>query len=149
MHLLICNTVCGLIRITCFLCACATGALMLSYLCHTLVLIYWHKLVAHAVDQKDRNSQLSVIDLIPLRPVLTTHHGSQDKRRHIEGIALLQELFFFSALTSKSSSERSDKERKRHRWQSREAVLSSNCDSFNPHVMRRTVVSTVSTAIQI
>lgn len=56
------------------------AALMLMYLCHTLVLIYWHKLVAHAMDQKDGNSQLSMIDLVPLGPVLTAHHGSQDKR---------------------------------------------------------------------
>lgn len=71
------------------ICGYATGALMLPYLCHTLVLIYWHKLVAHAMDQKDGNSQLSVIDLIPLWPVLTTHHGSQDKRGNVERIALL------------------------------------------------------------
>lgn len=111
MHSLICITACVFITITCYLCVYATGALILPYLCHTLVLIYWHKLVTHAMDQKDRNSQLSVIDLIPFGPILTTHHGSQDKWRHIEGIALLQELFFFSALTSKSSSERSDKKR--------------------------------------
>jgi len=58
------------------------------YLCHALVLIHGHKLVAHAMNQKNGHSELSMIDLIPLRPVLATHHGSQDKRRHIEGIAL-------------------------------------------------------------
>lgn len=76
------------ITIICYFFFCPTGVLM-TYLRHTLVLIYWHKLVAHAMDQKDGNSQLSVIDLIPLRPVLTTHHGSQDKRGHVECIALL------------------------------------------------------------
>lgn len=61
----------------------------LSYLGHALVLIHGHKLVAHAMNQKDGHSELSMIDFIPLRPVLAAHHGSQDKWRHIEGIALL------------------------------------------------------------
>ena len=56
------------------------------------------------MNQKDRHGELSMVDLIPLRPVLATHHGSQDKRRHVEGIALLQQLLFFGTLTGESSS---------------------------------------------
>lgn len=58
------------------------------------------------MNQKDGHSELCMVDLIPFRPVLTTHHGSQDKWRHIEGIALLQQLLFFGTLVSKSSSKR-------------------------------------------
>lgn len=75
------------------------------YLCHALVFIHGHKLVTHPVDQKDGHSELRMIYLIPLRPVLPTHHGSQDKWRHIEGIPLLQQLLLFGTLTSKPSSE--------------------------------------------
>lgn len=75
------------------------------YLCHALVLIHGHKLVTHAMNQKDGHSELSMVDLIPLRPVLATHHGTQDKWRHIEGISLLQQLLFFGTLTGKSSSK--------------------------------------------
>lgn len=75
------------------------------YLRHALVLIHGDKLVTHAMNQQDGHSELSVVDLIPLGPVLTTHHGPQDKRRHIESVALLQELLFFGTLTSKSSSK--------------------------------------------
>ena len=75
------------------------------YLCHALVLIHRHKLVTHAMNQKDRHSELGMVDLIPLRPVLATHHGSQDKWRNVEGIALLQQLLLFGALTGKSSSK--------------------------------------------
>lgn len=75
------------------------------YLCHALVFIHGHKLVTHAMNQKDGHSELCMVDLIPLRPVLATHHGTQDKWRHIEGIALLQQLLFFGTLTGKSSSK--------------------------------------------
>ncbi len=57
------------------------------------------------MNQKDGHSELSMVDLIPLRPVLAAHHGSQDEWRHIEGIALLQQLLFFGTLTGKSSPE--------------------------------------------
>lgn len=72
------------------------------YLCHALVFIHGHKLVTHAMDQKDRHSELGMVDLVPLRPVLATHHGSQDERRHVKGIALLQQLLFFGTLTGES-----------------------------------------------
>lgn len=75
------------------------------YLCHPLVLIHGHKLVTHAMNQKNGHSELGMVYLIPLGPVLTAHHGSQNERRHIEGIALLQKLLFFGTLTGKSSSE--------------------------------------------
>lgn len=81
------------------------------YLCHALVLIHWHELVTHAMNQKDGHSELGMVDLIPLWPVLATHHGSQDKGRHVEGIALLQQLLFFSTLTGKSSSKGYKKKR--------------------------------------
>lgn len=79
------------------------------HLCHALVFIHGHKLVAHAMNQENGHGQLSVVDLISLRPVLTAHHGSQDKRRHVEGIALFQQLLFFGALASKPSSRRKKK----------------------------------------
>lgn len=79
--------------------------MVISYLCHPLIFIHGHKLVTHAMNQKDGNSELSVVDLISFRPVLSTHHGSQDKRRHVEGVALLQQLLLFGPLTSKPCSE--------------------------------------------
>lgn len=58
------------------------------YLCHTLVLLYWYKLVVHAVNQQNRHCDFSVVNLITLRPVLSTHHGPQNEGRHVEGIVL-------------------------------------------------------------
>lgn len=81
------------------------------YLGHALVLIHRHKLVTHAVDQQDGHRELSVVHLIPLGPVLTAHHGSQDERRHVEGVALLQQLLLFGSLASKSSPESQRRER--------------------------------------
>lgn len=79
------------------------------YLCHALVLIHGHKLVTHAMNQKDGYSEFGMVDLITFRPVLATHHGTQDKWRHIEGIALLQQLLFFGTLSGKSSSKDKDR----------------------------------------
>lgn len=74
------------------------------YLCHTLVFIHGYKLVTHAVNQKDGYCELSMVDLIALRPVLAAHHGAQYEWRHVEGVALLQQLLLFGTLMCKSSS---------------------------------------------
>lgn len=73
-----------------------------TYFCHSLVLFNRDKFVMHAMHQQDGHCQLSVVDLVPLRPVLPTHHGTQHKRRHIEGIVLFQQLLLPGALPSKA-----------------------------------------------
>lgn len=50
-----------------------------AYLSHALVFLHWHKLVVHAMDEQDRHSELGVVDLITLGPVLAAHHGPQHK----------------------------------------------------------------------
>lgn len=72
------------------------------YLSHALVFLHWHKLVVHAVDEQNRHGELSVVDLVALGPVLAAHHGPKHKGRHIECIALLQQLLFFGPLAGEA-----------------------------------------------
>lgn len=72
------------------------------YLSHALVFLHWHKLVVHAVDEQNRHGKLSVVDLVALGPVLAAHHGPKHKGRHIERIALLQQLLFFGPLAGEA-----------------------------------------------
>lgn len=73
------------------------------YLSHALVFFNRNKLVVHAVNQQDGHCELSVVDLVPLRPVLPAHHGAQHKGRHVEGIVLFQQLFLLGTLPCKAS----------------------------------------------
>ena len=68
------------------------------YLSHALVFLHWHKLVVHAMDKQNRHGELSVVDLVALGPVLAAHHGPKHKGRHVERVALLQQLLFFGPL---------------------------------------------------
>ena len=74
-----------------------------SHLCHALILFDWDKLVVHAVNQQDWHCEFSMVDLVPLGPVLPTHHGAQHKGRHVEGIVVFQQLLLLGALPSKAS----------------------------------------------
>ena len=73
-----------------------------SYLGHALVFLHRHKFVVHAMDEQDGHSELGVVDLVALRPVLATHHGPKHKGRHVERVTLLQQLLFFGPLASKA-----------------------------------------------
>ena len=46
---------------------------------HALVFLHGHKLVVHAMNEQDGHSELSMVDLVTFRPVLATHHGSQNE----------------------------------------------------------------------
>ncbi len=69
-----------------------------------------HKLVVHAVHQQYGDGQLGVVHLIPLGPVLTAHHRSQNERRHVKSVSLFQKLLLFSALSGETSSEHKTEE---------------------------------------
>ena len=84
-----------------------------TYLRHALVLVHGHEFVAHAVHQKDGHGELSVVHLVTLGPVLATHHGTENKGGHIEGVALLQQLLLFGPLAGEASSSHWKGERKK------------------------------------
>ena len=73
------------------------------YLSHALVFLHRHKLVVHAMDEQDGHGELGMVDLVALGPVLATHHGPKHKGRHIERIALLQQLLLFGPLSGEAS----------------------------------------------
>ena len=74
-----------------------------THLRHALVFFDGDKLVVHAVNQQDRDCDFSMVELVPLRPVLSAHHGAQHKGRHVEGIVVFQKLLLPGTLPSKAS----------------------------------------------
>lgn len=101
------------------------------HLCHALVLFHRNKLVMHAVNQQDGHCEFSVVDLVPLGPVLPTHHGAQHKGRHVEGIVVFQQLLLLGTLPRKASpvGSRAGQIYLNYRWLKNNRIrLTSNCE---------------------
>lgn len=61
------------------------NTLQLAHLGHLLVVFDVDKSVVHAVHEQGGHYYLSMIDFVPLGPILPIHHGTQHKGRHVEG----------------------------------------------------------------
>lgn len=74
----------------------------LPHLGHLLVVFDMDESVVHAVHEQGGHYDLSVIDFVPLGPILPAHHGAQHKGWHMEGPVIFQHPFLSVTLSSKA-----------------------------------------------